>query len=351
MRSRNFKINDITIKDLVPEGTIVDSGDYVGALDKSALSTQLKALADEVEKAQQQLLKAQLDTTLSMSELRVNLQNLAYEKTEREIVLEQSKFEPPATIRQAELNLEKTERSLRQAQENYRLKSLQARTSVREAQLNLDKVLRQQAELNGILERFTIYAPQHGMVIYSKEWSGKKRKVGSTISPWDATVATLPDLSVMVSKTYVNEIDVSKVKVGQTVVVGVDAFPDRHYQGVVSEIANVGEQIQGSDAKVFEVMIRVQEQDSILRPSMTTSNAILVLRRDSTLFCPLECLYTNDSLSYVCLASGVRQEVKTGASNDQDIEILEGVKLGDKLYLSAPAGVESFSWSLLPKHP
>ena len=150
MRSRNFKINDITIKDLVPEGTIVDSGDYVGALDKSALSTQLKALADEVEKAQQQLLKAQLDTTLSMSELRVNLQNLAYEKTEREIVLEQSKFEPPATIRQAELNLEKTERSLRQAQENYRLKSLQARTSVREAQLNLDKVLRQQAELNGI---------------------------------------------------------------------------------------------------------------------------------------------------------------------------------------------------------
>ena len=120
MRSRNFKINDITIKDLVPEGTIVDS-DYVGALDKSALSTQLKALADEVEKAQQQLLKAQLDTTLSMSELRVNLQNLAYEKTEREIVLEQSKFEPPATIRQAELNLEKTERSLRQAQENYRL--------------------------------------------------------------------------------------------------------------------------------------------------------------------------------------------------------------------------------------
>ena len=47
MRSRNFKINDITIKDLVPEGTIVDSGDYVGALDKSALSTQLKALADE----------------------------------------------------------------------------------------------------------------------------------------------------------------------------------------------------------------------------------------------------------------------------------------------------------------
>ena len=347
MRSRNFKITEITIKDLVPEGTIVDSGDYVGALDKDALSNQLKSLADDVEKAQLQLLKMQLDTTLSMSELRVSLQNLIYEKREHEIVLEQSKYEPPTTIRQAELNLEKTERSLRQTQESYKLKSMQARATMREAQLNLEKVLRQQEELKGVLEHFTIHAPQHGMVIYAKEWDGKKRKVGSKISQYDGTVATLPDLSVMVSKTYVNEIDISKVKVGQTVSVSVDAFPDRRYRGVISEIANVGEQVPGSDAKVFEVMVRVQEQDSILRPSMTTSNAILVLRRDSTLFCPLECLYTNDSLSYVCLASGLRQEVKTGASNDRDIEILRGLKLGDKLYLSAPVGVESFSWSLL----
>ena len=88
MRSRNFKITEITIKDLVPEGTIVDSGDYVGALDKDALSNQLKSLADDVEKAQQQLLKMQLDTTLSMSELRVSLQNLIYEKREHEIVLQ-----------------------------------------------------------------------------------------------------------------------------------------------------------------------------------------------------------------------------------------------------------------------
>ncbi len=347
MRSRNFKITEITIKDLVPEGTIVDSGDYVGTLDKEVLSAQLKTLADEVEKAEQQLLKTQLDTTLSMSELRVSLQNLLYEKTENEIVLEQSKYEPPATIRQAALNLEKTKRTLRQTEESYRLKSQQARATMREAELNLEKVLRQQTELNSVLKTFTIYAPQHGMVIYAKEWDGKKRRVGSKISMYDATVATLPDLSVMVSKTYVNEIDISKVKIGQAVSVSVDAFPDRHYRGEVTEIANVGEQVSGSDAKVFEVMVRVLDQDTIFRPSMTTSNAILILRRDKTLYCPLECLYTNDTISYVCLGSGVCQEVKTGASNDRDIEILEGVKAGDKLYLSTPSGLESFSWSLL----
>lgn len=347
MRSKNFRINDIKIEDLVPEGTIVDSGDYVGRLDRSVLSTQLKNLADEVEKAQQQLLKTTLDTTLTLRELRSSLQNMEYERKERQIILEQSKFEPPATVRQAELNLEKTERSLAQARENYKLKSLQAQSTVREAELNLDRIERQEAELKSMLEKFVVTAPKHGMVIYAKEWSGKKRKVGSTISPWETTIATLPDLSVMISKTYVNEIDISKIKVGQKVEVGVDAFPERKYSGVVEEVANVGEQISGSDAKVFEVRVRVQEQDSILRPAMTTNNSILVFERTSSVYCPLECLYTNDTISYVYLAAGIRRQVLTGASNDYDIEILEGLQPGEKLYLSAPQQGDTFGWQLL----
>ena len=81
------------------------------------------------------------------------------------------------------------------------------------------------------------------MVIYKREWGGDKRKVGSEISPFDPVVATLPDLSSMISKTYVNEIDVSKVKVGQRVRLTVDAFPEKSYSGVVTSVANIGEQL------------------------------------------------------------------------------------------------------------
>ncbi|MCK7532908.1 MAG: HlyD family efflux transporter periplasmic adaptor subunit [Marinilabiliales bacterium] len=81
------------------------------------------------------------------------------------------------------------------------------------------------------------------MVIYKREWNGAKRKVGSEISPWDPVVATLPDLSSMISKTYVNEIDVSKVKAGQRVRLTVDAFPEKSYTGAVISVANIGEQL------------------------------------------------------------------------------------------------------------
>ena len=71
---------------------------------------------------------------------------------------------------------------------------------------------------------FTITAPASGMVIYKKEWSGNKRKVGSTINPFDRVVATLPDLTSMLSKTYVNEIDVSKIKTDRKLILQLMLF-------------------------------------------------------------------------------------------------------------------------------
>ena len=79
---------------------------------------------------------------------------------------------------------------------------------------------------------FTINAPSPGMVIYVREWNGKKKGVGSQWNTWDPTVATLPDLTQMESQTYVNEVDVRKLSVGQKVSISLDADPtkklDRH---------------------------------------------------------------------------------------------------------------------------
>src|SRR5207253_214305 len=81
------------------------------------------------------------------------------------------------------------------------------------------EVSRQRALLKviqDVMAGFTIRAPAPGMLIYVKEqWSGKKRTTGSQVTAWDPAVGTLPDLAKMESVTYVNEIDVRKVAVGQ----------------------------------------------------------------------------------------------------------------------------------------
>lgn len=342
LRGRTFRISDIKIQDLVAEGTVVDSGQYVAMLDRSALSNQLKTTEDDLEMSNQSFLKTQLDTTLQLRELRNTLINLKFDMEEKQIVVDQSKFEPPATQRQAQINLDKARRDYEQAVNNYTLKKNQAEASMKEVSITLERKKRERQDMLEVLDKFVITAPKSGMVIYYREWSGTKRKVGSTVSPWDLTVATLPDLSVMNSKTYVNEIDVSKVKKDQPVRISVDAFPEKSFTGTVIEVANIGEQLPNTDAKVFEVVIRVNEYDPILRPSMTTGNQIVTNSYDSVLYIPLEALHNVDSINCVYTRKGKRQIVVTGSMNENYIIIEKGVSAGDELYLSVPEKPEKF---------
>jgi HlyD family secretion protein len=342
LRSRNLRFGQIKIQDLVPEGTVVDSGQFVASLDRTEATNGLKDIEDELERVEAQYTKIKLDTTIQLRNLRDELINMRFSMEEAKIVLDQSRFEPPATIRQAQINLDKSQRALEQAERNYQLKVQQSMADMRGVEINLARQERRRDEMMAVLDKFVIRAPKPGMVIYWKEWSGQKRKVGSSVTPWDLIVATLPDLSSMVSKTYVNEIDISRVKVDQIVRVGVDAFPEKQYTGRIIEVANVGEQLPNTDAKVFEVLIKVSEYDPILRPSMTTSNVILTDSRENVLFIPLEALHTVDSIPFVYKKSGVKQVVIPGPQNENEIIIEKGLSDGERLYLSIPENVEGF---------
>jgi HlyD family secretion protein len=345
LRSRNLRIRSVKIMNLIPEGTIVDSGDWVATLDRSEADNSLKDVLDELERMESQYTTKKIDTTIQLRNLRDDLINRRFSLEEMEIALEQSKYEPPATIRQAKINLDKTERAYEQALNTYKLKEEQAKADMTVVSINLAKVKRAKEEMEDLLEKFDIYASAPGMVIYKKEWGGQKRSVGSEIDSWDLAVATLPDLSTLISQTYVNEIDISKVKTQQQVLVGVDAFPEKSFTGEVISVANIGEQLPNADAKVFEVIVRINERDTILRPSMTTSNQIITKVFDDVLYIPIEAVHSNDSLSYVFTLKNTKEVVVLGESNENFIIVEDGLNEGDELYLSIPDNYENFKWT------
>ena len=342
LRNREFRFRSIKIQDLIPEGTIVDSGDWVATLDRSEADNNLKDVMDELETIESQYTKTKLDTTMALRNLRDELINLNFNMEEAEINLEQSQFEPPATIRQAKINLDKAQRAYEQAKQNYVLKVQQAKADMTEITIELAKQTRRRSEMEKVINRFVITAPASGMVVYKREWNGEKRTVGTEINTWDLAVATLPDLSSMISKTYVNEIDISRIKTGQQVRIGVDAFPDKKFTGVVTEVANIGEQLPNTDSKVFEVVIKVNEADPIIKPSMTTSNSIIIKTFNDVLFIPLETIHTNDSLTFVYKKNNVKQVVVLDESNENEIIVEAGLKEGEKILLSVPEEPEKF---------
>ncbi len=350
---RNFQIWQVTIQDIIAEGTVVKKGDWVATLDRSEFQNKFNAKQIELDKASSKYNQTQLDTTLQLRQSRDELINLEYAVEEKAIVLEQSKFEPPATIKQAEINMDKAKRAYDQALENYKIKKKQNMEKMREVAAELRKVQDEFQSMTKVLESFSVLAPEDGMVIYDKGWDGKPIKAGSQIQMWEPTVATLPDLTKMQSKTYVNEVDVRKVKTGQKVFVGLDAYPDKKLTGLVTKVANVGEQRPNSDAKVFEVLVEIDETDPTLRPSMTTSNRIVAQVIENAIYVPLESLHSqHDSITYVFRKNGLKtekQEVLVGETNANDAVILAGLAANEKIFLSVPQGMDTHAVTLLPE--
>ena len=339
----NMRMQDLKIQDIVPEGTMVREGDFIAQIDRTQYDNSLKDAMETLKKENETLEMKLLDSAVVLTNLRDDIKNQVYTVEEARITLEQSKFEPPATIRKAQIDLDRQIRTLEQKQKAYRLKIAQTKADIEHQNLHVSMAETTVQDLEDYLAQFTVKAPGHGMVIYKKDRLGNKRKAGSNINPWDLVIATLPDLSAMISKTFVNEIEISRVKKGQKAVISIDAFPDKQFTGTVLSLANIGEQLPNSDAKMFEVQIKIDGSDPALRPSMTTTNKIIIETFADAISIPSECVMAGtDSVPFVYLKNKSKQIVVLGKSNDKHVIVEKGLKPGQLVYTMPPEEPEKF---------
>ena len=94
---------ELKIQDIVPEGTLVNEGDYIAQLDRTSYANTLKDAREALQTYQTNVEMKVLDTTVVLTDLRDDIKNQRYVVEEATITLAQSKYEPPATIRQAEI--------------------------------------------------------------------------------------------------------------------------------------------------------------------------------------------------------------------------------------------------------
>ncbi len=338
LSGRYINIYEIKVTKLIDEGTVVDSGDYVASLDHSAVEEKLSDAQGVLAEKMEEYEDAKIDTNINLSNLRDELVTSRIDLEEKKLILNQSIYESPAVIRQAKLDVEQAQRKLDQDMRNYDLKKKQNKISMVRAENAVAKVNSQIEEIEALFDAVDIKAPAPGMLIYGFDRTGAKIKVGSTVNRWEPKIAELPDLTSMISKTFINEIDISKIKKGQKVIVGVDAFPEKKFDGEVIEVANIGQVIPGGDSKAFEVTIKIFGYDKDLKPAMTTSNIISSKILHDALFIPLEAVFHNDSLAYVIREKDPmeRQIVELGAENDNYVIIKDGIDEDEELLMHQP---------------
>ncbi len=162
--------------------------------------------------------------------------------------------------------------------------------------------------------------------------------VASTGAYSEGTVVLkLADLSKMIVKATINEVDISKVKIGQLVQISVDAYPYVSYTGKITKIAAMAS--ISNNVKVFPIEIQIDQTDSKLKPGMTANITIQGETRSNIVTIPIRALFSDENgndIVYKVVKDTVTvsTQVKTGINNFQDVEIIEGLKVGDKISLT-----------------
>ena len=226
-QAQTVQVYQTKIASLVAEGTVVKEGDVIAELDRAPAATKMADVTLALQKAQAEYTTAQLDSALNLAVAREEVRTAEYALEEKKLAKDQAQYEAPTIKRQAEIDYEKAQRALEQSKRNLDTKTKQAVAKMSSVGADLGRQQNQLKNIQEVMGNFTIKAPSPGMVIYIREWNGKKKGVGSQWNAWDNTVATLPDLTQMESQTYVNEVDVRKLAVGQPVQIALDADPTK----------------------------------------------------------------------------------------------------------------------------
>ncbi len=342
-KSQNAQIYQTKITWLVPEGTVVQPGDRVAELDRAPAATRMETVRLDLRKAEAEYTNAALDSALTLAQAREDVRTAEYLLEEKRLARQQAQYEAPTIKRQAEIDYDRASRALDQAKKTLDVKAQQATAKLVIANTSLE---RQKNNLRMVEEaeaQFTVRAPASGMVIYLRDFMGRRKGVGSQYYAFEPTVATLPDLARMQSQTYVNEADIKRIKVGQRVDIGLDALPNKRWTGEVVSVANTGEQRLNQDAKVFEVLIDVTSADTTLRPTMTTSNRIEVAGVKDVISLPVSAVHREGKRAFVYKRDGretVRQIVELGPTNDVEVVVTRGLRVADEIVLRLLPGAK-----------
>ena len=256
-------------------------------------------------------------------------------------------FVLPALIEKAKAQVQRAKMNLEQTKKASGFRVGKAMAALRQAREKLKSTTAALKVAQTELERTVIRAPIPGIVVLPEGHRGgtkRKPRIGDVVFQ-NQPLVYLPDVSEMVVKTQIREIDLHKVDIGKLAVVQVDAYPDLRLSGQVQSIGVLAkarnESFKGD--KYFSVLISVKEEDQRLRPGMTAKVEIQCAQVQNVLAVPIYAVFEEGGRWYCykdVKSSFEKQEVALGAVSSDWAQIVEGLSEGDVVAFSQPLAEE-----------
>jgi len=344
------RISGTVEKENVKVGDEIKKGDLIAIIDNRELKENLKIAKANLKETKElypkkisnqklaiKTAEASLNTAIAKLEAERHNMNLKKWEFEKQQSLLKDKFTTEANFKQAKTAFENTKMTFKAAEE-----------SVKQAKLNLQKekkVLEQliseyqsklsqaEAQYKQAKIRFSysyIYAPKSGIISYVSTQEGETVVAGMNAPEF----VTILDPEKLENWIYVDETEIGKIKKGQNVIFTVDTYRNKKFTGKVVE--TYPEPTVLNNVVYYIVVVRGFKNASLLKLNMTTHNEIVIGTKNDVLIVPNEAVKWKKGkyVVYKVLNGKVKEvSVKVGWSDDKYMEIISGLKQGDKVAL------------------
>lgn len=380
---------------IVDDGQEVQKGDKLVELDTAQLDEQINQQKITLEKARSSMVQAEKDHSVADisvkeylegtykkdvqdkdAQITISLENLrsaenALQHSQRmfrkgyisSLELESQQF----AVQRAKLELDSA-RTAKEVLEKFTkaktLEDLQSKVVTAKARLESEKASFALEEgklkrLESQREFCTVKAPQSGMVVYANE-SGGRMSGGQQVTIEEGavvrerqTILRLPDLAQMQVKVLVHESKVDSLARGMRARI---LIQDRDLQGTVTSVANQPEPSSffSANVKEYGTFVRIDGQPQGLKPGMTAEVEILVAHLKDAISLPVASVVEQRGQYFCWVRNGLQHEKRNlilGLSNDQFVEVKDGVKEGDEVLLNPRAVVEEARQEALEDGP
>ncbi|SPE57210.1 Secretion protein HlyD [Verrucomicrobia bacterium] len=328
------KANGIIQALLVDVGDMVKENQILAELDKADLQAQVREAKATLEGEQANLKVAEA----AEGRARIEVANPELAFLERDYVRAQGLFKEKIASQQ---QLDDAQRAFEMSQNRQQLLESAVRTAVAQVEQARAQIAAAQAALDRAEENLryaTIRAPISGIVLTRDTELGDAVSSILNLGSAATLIMTLGDVSSVYVKGEVDEADVGKAECGLRVRTRVESFPNETFDGVVRRISPMGR--EQNNVTTFEVRVTISNPQGKLRSRMTANAEIVLEEHQGVLLVPEAAMtYDKDKKPTVQLLDpsakdgSTKRAIKTGISNGQRTEVLEGLKESDKVVL------------------
>jgi HlyD family secretion protein len=337
--------NSLVITALVHAGQAVKPGDLLVEFDRqdqirNSLDRQaeLNDLEQQIRKrqAQEDAAKAADDSTMMQAGSAASRAQLEMLKNE---------MLPKIQVEKNTLALEEAQVKLKALKQTYDLKRQAARADIKVLEIRRDRSANAMRQAASNADRMQIKSPISGIAVIKTTWKGSNM---AEIQEGDEVRSGVPVVDVVNPATMrvrarVNQTDVRELKIGQTVRVGLDAYPDLAFAGTVDQISPIGVQSSLSPkVRNFIVIVSVRGAHPNLMPDLTAVLDVELSRSPGTLVVPRDAVAYDGRQAYVRVQRGgsyERRDVAVGTQNTHEIVVAGGLAEGSLVERNVSQGV------------